>query len=103
MAELKLGNLEFEWDDRKAASNIRKHGVSFVEAATAFLDEHAELIDDVDHSDEEDRIILLGMSRRIRVLLVIHVNRGNRFRIVSARLADSDERRNYEDRRFGRR
>ncbi len=103
MATLKLGNLEFEWDDRKAAANIRKHGVSFVEAATAFLDEFAELIDDVDHSDEEDRIILLGMSRRLRVLLVIHVARGTKFRIISARPAEPDERSEYEGRRFGRR
>ncbi len=103
MAELRLGNLEFEWDDRKAASNIRKHGVSFVEAATAFLDEFAELIDDEDHSDEEDRIILLGTSIRLRELLVIHVVRDTRFRIISARPAKLHERRRYEDTRFGRR
>ena len=101
MGSLKLGNLEFEWNDGKAASNLSKHGVSFPEAATAFLDGHAEMIPDIDHSEEEDRFLLLATSFRLRVLVVIHVARGLRLRIISARTATSHERRRYEARRVG--
>jgi len=62
--------LEFEWDDRKAAANRRKHGVSFEEASTVFSDENALFLADPDHSDEEDRFILLGLSASLRVLVV---------------------------------
>jgi uncharacterized protein len=65
----------FEWDDRKAARNIRDHGVSFDEAETVFDDEHALLIDDPDHSAEEERYVLLGLSSRGSVLVVCHCYR----------------------------
>jgi uncharacterized DUF497 family protein len=103
MGELRLGDLEFEWDDAKARSNLSKHGVSFEEAATAFLDEYAEMMSDPDHSDEEDRFILLAESVRLRLLMVVHVARDLRLRIVSARAASASERRRYDATRTGRR
>jgi uncharacterized protein len=101
MATLKLGNLHFAWDDEKAASNLEKHGVSFDEAATAFLDEYAEMDADPDHSEEEDRFLLLATSVKQRILLVVHVERGVHFRIISARAAKPSERRRYEQTRSG--
>lgn len=98
---LKLGNLEFEWDDVKAASNWSKHGVSFPEAATAFLDAYAEMIADIDHSEEEDRFILIATSARLRILTVMHVGRGLRLRIISARPATANERKRYDTTRTG--
>ena len=89
MATLKLGALEFEWNDAKAASNLLKHGVSFSEAATAFLDHFAEEMRDDAHSEEEDRILLLGTSVRLRLVLVVNVRQELRFRLISARLADT--------------
>lgn len=89
--------LLFEWDDRKAAQNIRKHGVSFEEAKTVFEDEHALLIDDPDHSEGEDRYVLLGISAGRRTLVVCHCYRkGDAIRIISARKANSKERKRYE-------
>src|SRR5215208_6592547 len=64
--------LRFEWDRRKAAANLLKHGVSFEEAQSVFYDEHARLIDDPDHSNEEERFVLLGLSRALRLLIVCH-------------------------------
>ena len=89
--------LRFEWDDRKAAANLRKHGISFDEAKTVFLDERAKLIDDPDHSDDEDRFVLLGMSSVLRLLLVCHCYRseGNVIRIISARKAVTKESKSY--------
>ena len=89
--------LRFEWDPKKAAANFRKHGVSFEDAETVFADEHAKLIDDPDHSDEEDRFVLLGLSSSLRVLVVCHCYRadGNVIRIISARKAASHERNSY--------
>jgi len=101
VAFLKLGNIEFSWDDDKAASNVRKHGVSFLEAATAFLDEFAEMNGDPDHSEDENRFLLLATSVRQRILLVVHVERGVQMRIISARTAASNERRRYEQTRTG--
>jgi uncharacterized protein len=87
----------FEWDDRKAARNIREHGVSFDEAETVFDDEHALLIDDPDHSGEEERYVLLGLSFRGSILVVCHCyRRGEAIRIFSARKANPSERRRYE-------
>jgi len=103
MASLKLGNLHFDWDDEKAASNLVKHGVSFPEAATAFLDEFAEMDADPDHSEEENRFLLLATSARQRILLVVHVERGVHLRIISARQAKRHERRRYEQTRTGSR
>ena len=90
--------LRFEWDRRKNASNRRKHGVSFEEAQTAFCDERALLIDDPDESEE--RFVLLGLSAALRVLLVCHCYRkaDDVIRIISARKANREEKKEYERR-----
>ena len=92
--------LRFEWDARKNTSNIRKHRVSFEEAETAFYDDDAILIDDPDHSAHEDRFVLLGLSARLRLLVIPHAYRkgGNVIRIIAAWKADREEHRDY----FGR-
>lgn len=90
-------DLEFEWDPRKAAANRRKHGVSFEEAMTAFADPHSITIPDPDHSEDEDRFILIGRSTVQRLLVVVHLERGVRLRLISARLAARRERRSYEE------
>jgi uncharacterized DUF497 family protein len=95
-----MEDLRFEWDERKNRSNKKKHGVSFEEARSVFLDENARLIDDPDHSEDEDRFVLMGISEVLRVLLVCHCYRqdGDVIRIVSARRADPEERSSYEER-----
>lgn len=87
----------FEWDEKKAAANLRKHGISFEEAQTAFLDDRAKLIDDPDHSEEEDRFVLLGMSYALKILVVCHCYRGEdgAIRIISARKATPKEMKSY--------
>ena len=92
-----MSTLRFEWDDRKATANTKKHGVSFEEARSVFVDERAKLIDDPEHSDDEDRFILLGLSSALRLLLVCHCYRseGNVIRIISARKATTKESRFY--------
>ena len=92
--------IRFEWDERKARTNLRKHGVSFEEARTVFLDEDGILIQDPDHSDDEDRFILLGSSQRLRILIVCHCYRQDDelIRIISARRANQRERARYEAR-----
>jgi len=89
--------IRFEWDPAKNASNIRRHKVSFDEASTAFLDENALLVDDPDHSDDEDRFVLLGLSSSLRLLLVCHCYKANGglIRLISARKADRQERQDY--------
>ena len=89
--------LRFEWDPKKASSNEKKHGVSFEEARTVFFDENAKLIDDPDHSEDEDRFVLLGLSSSLRVILVCHCYRdeGGVIRIISARKASSHESKQY--------
>jgi len=89
--------LRFEWDPGKATLNFKKHGVSFDEARTVFFDERARLIDDPDHSDGEDRFILLGLSSAMRVVLVCHCLRGEDqlIRIISARRATPRESKSY--------
>lgn len=84
----------FTWDPIKNVQNFRKHGISFEEAETAFLDENALIYADPDHSDEEDRFILLGFSARTNLLVVVHCYRknGNEIRIISARKATRRER-----------
>jgi len=72
-----VGNIDFAWDRRKARSNLLKHGISFEEAQTVFLDDSARLIDDPDHSGEEERFVLLGYSFRARCLIVSHCYRGS--------------------------
>ncbi|HVY41371.1 MAG TPA: BrnT family toxin [Polyangia bacterium] len=93
-----MAALRFEWDERKATTNRRKHGVSFEEARTVFLDEDALQIADPDHSDDEDRFIMLGISSLMRVLLVCHCYRRDDevIRIISARKADRRERKQYD-------
>ncbi len=92
-----MSTLRFEWDPKKAAANLRKHKVSFEDAKTVFSDERALLIDDPDHSEEEERFILLGLSSSLRLLVVAHCYRAgsNVIRIISARKADSDEESKY--------
>ena len=89
--------MRFAWDDAKADENRRKHGVSFEEATTVFADENARLKHDPDHSQEEDRFILLGFSAKLRLLLVCHAYRENDevIRIISARKATPNERKQY--------
>ena len=70
-----MKRLRFEWDPRKSVANLRKHGISFEEARTVFYDENALLRPDEDHSDEEDRFLLLGLSGRLRTLVVCHCYR----------------------------
>ncbi len=85
--------LRFEWDARKSASNARKHGVTFQEAQSAFADPDGKVIDDPDHSDEEDRYVLLAFSYALRLLVVVHTLRGasDVIRIISARKATPRE------------
>ena len=95
-----MAELRFEWDPRKAAQNLRKHGVSFSEAETAFLDDLGRLLDDPDSSGAEARFVLLGFSGRDRLLVVVHTYREAEavIRIISARRANRLERRRYEER-----
>ena len=92
-----MSSLRFEWDEKKNAANRRKHGISFTEARTAFFDEDARAIPDPEHSDEEERFVLLGLSISVRVLVVCHCYRqgGDVVRIISARKADRDEIEQY--------
>jgi len=92
-----MTGLRIEWDPRKAALNLQKHGVSFEDAQTVFSDERARLIDDPDHSEAEERFLLLGLSSSLRLLVVAHCYRvqGNVIRIISARKATREEQRFY--------
>jgi uncharacterized DUF497 family protein len=98
-----MAELRFAWDERKNVANRKKHGVSFEEARTVFSDEHALLIADPDHSDDEDRFVLLGLSSALRTLVVCHCYREEEsvIRIISARKADRAERSEY-NRRWSR-
>jgi len=89
--------MQFEWDPRKAAINVRKHGVTFQEASTVFGDPLAITFDDPDHSLDEERHITFGISRSSRLLVVSHTERGTRTRIINARPMDREERRIYEE------
>lgn len=92
-----MSNIRFEWDANKAAANQRKHGVTFDEARTVFFDENAKLINDPDHSDDEDRFVMLGLSSNFKFVLVCHCYReqGNVIRIISARKASTKESKQY--------
>jgi len=92
-----MDELRFEWDREKDAANQEKHGVSFDEAKTAFFDDFARLIADPEHSELEERYILLGMSIQLNILVVCHcyVEEDNIVRIISARKADPSERAQY--------
>jgi uncharacterized DUF497 family protein len=89
--------VEFEWDPRKAARNLRKHGLSFTEAATVFSDPLSLTVHDPDHSRDEHRYITLGLSNRFRLVLVSHADRGERVRIISTREMTRAERKAYEE------
>lgn len=89
--------LEFEWDQSKAASNRKKHGVTFEEASSVFGDPRAAIFDDPGHSIEEQREILIGHSDRNRLLIVSFTERGEKIRIISARRASKRERKDYEE------
>jgi uncharacterized protein len=97
MYNVHMNGLSFEWDERKNRANRKKHGVSFEEAQTVFLDEHALRFYDPDHSDDEDRFIMLGMSYKLRTLVVCHCFRSKEavIRIVSARKATRNEAAAY--------
>ena len=97
MYNVHMTSLRFEWEPRKASANLKKHGISFEEAKSVFYDESAKLISDPDHSENEDRFILLGLSHSLRVILVCHCYRehGNVIRIISARKATSHESKQY--------
>ena len=92
-----MSEMRFAWDEAKAGENWHKHGVSFEEASTVFADEKARLKHDPDHSQEEDRFLLLGFSAKLRVLIVCHAYRENDevIRIISARKATPNERKQY--------
>jgi len=89
--------MKFEWDPKKAVTNLKKHGVTFQEAATVFGDPLAITFPDPDHSTEEERHMTLGLSLQRRLIVVSHTERGDRTRIISARLMDGNERVIYEE------
>ena len=89
--------LEADWDEHKAYANLRKHGVSFAEAATVFGDPLSVTIPDPLHSIGEDRFVTLGLSFRSRLLVVVHADSEESVRIISARLATGRERNMYEE------
>ena len=93
--------MRFEWDGRKAASNVKKHGVSFDEAVTMFYDPLAATFGDPDHSQEESRLITVGYSARGRLLVVSHIERGAVTRVISARPATPRERKRHEGEESG--
>jgi uncharacterized DUF497 family protein len=91
------GILRFEWDSKKAASNLRKHRVSFEEAALIFNDEFATFYEDPDHSQAERRYLAIGISARGRLLIVAFAYSGERIRIINARRVTTQEREMYEE------
>jgi len=94
-----MNDMQFNWNENKAKSNIQKHGVSFTEATSVFDDDAARLISDPDHSEKEDRFILLGISCSLKVLVVVHCYKDeeNMIRIISARKATRSEEKQYKE------
>jgi uncharacterized DUF497 family protein len=88
--------MQFEWDRDKAASNLEKHGVSFEEASSAFGDPLSITILDPNHSDDETRFVLVGTAASGRLIVVVHTDRDDSVRVISARLATRSERQSYE-------
>jgi len=90
--------IEFEWSPAKALANLKKHGVSFDEAKSVFFDDYARQFFDEEHSEDEERFIMLGMGNRLRILVVCHCERagGSVIRIISARKATVKEREHYK-------
>jgi uncharacterized DUF497 family protein len=95
-----MADLRFQWDPQKSTANARKHGITFQEAETVFANEHALLIDDPEHSEREDRFVLLGLSARLRILVVGHTYRKQDevIRLIWARKATRPERDRYNER-----
>ena len=93
--------LKFEWNEDKNQANIKKHGISFEEATSVFYDDDALIIEDINHSDNEDRFILIGFSYKANLLVVCHCFRLKEsiIRIISARKADKNERKEYTQKR----
>lgn len=89
--------MEFEWDERKAATNLKKHGVSFHEAGTVFGDPMAITFHDPEHSEDEHRFLTFGLSRSNHLLVVAHTSRSDKVRIISARVMTKRERKIYEE------
>ena len=90
-------SIKFESDPRKARRNLRKHGVDFTEASTVFADTLSITIPDPDHSQDEERWVTMGLSNRWRLLVVVHTDEEETTRLISARRADPQERRKYEE------
>lgn len=88
--------LIFEWDPEKARENEQKHGISFPEASEVFGDDHSSSVQDPDHSIDEDRYLIFGISKQGKHLVVSYTERGDRIRLISARHMTSPERRAYE-------
>lgn len=91
--------MKFEWDPAKAGENLRRHRVSFDEAATVFFDDFAMVASDPEHSNDEDRFIIIGFSSRSRLLLVVHCyrDRDEVIRLISARTLTKKERKKFEE------
>lgn len=89
--------MDFEWDEAKARSNLAKHGVSFEEATTVFGDPLSVTIRNPTHSQEEDRFVTVGASSRFGTIIIVHTDRRDAVRIISARPATARERRRYEE------
>jgi uncharacterized protein len=89
--------IAFEWDPIKHLANQRKHGVEFAEARTVFGDPLSITVADPDHAADEERFVIIGMSSNRSLLVVVHTIRGERIRLISARLATKHEKRNYEE------
>lgn len=89
--------MRFEWDPKKAAANVRKHGITFPEAATVFGDPLAITFDDPDHSEDEERHLTFGLSLQGRLMVVSHTERRDRTRIINARLMYREEKVIYEE------
>jgi uncharacterized DUF497 family protein len=89
-------HMSFEWDERKNAANVKKHGISFDQAKTVFGDVLAVTVPDVAHSHSESRFVTLGQTATGRLVVVVHTDRGNKTRIISARPASKRERHDYE-------
>ena len=90
-------SLEFKWNSKKFQKNMSKHGVSFIEAATVFSDSLSMTYGDPDHSDEEDRFVIVGLSSSGKLLMVSHTYRNDLIRIISARKLTRRERKQYEE------
>jgi len=89
--------VKFEWDNQKAAKNLKKHGISFQEAASVFGDPLAITFNDPDHSTDEDRLLTFGTTRTRKMIIVSHTERNGSTRIISARLMQKHERNIYEE------